>query len=295
MKERLDGKVVVITGASSGFGKGAALQFASLGAYVVVAARRDYLLDELVAACNNADGKALAVPTDVSVQADMEALFDAAIKEFGHIDIWVNNAGGAAVGEFTQIPIADHKQVIDVDLMGTIYGSHLAMKHFRASNAGTLINIASMIGRIPAPYYSSYSAAKHGVVGLSASLRQELAELKIKDIHVCTVLPMAMDTPFFEHAANYTDKQTVAIPPLSDAQDVIEAIVSLATKPKDEVAVGKGAGVFSVSDALNQGVTEKLMAATTQKAMDDAPPAPPTPGSLSTPDPSGTGIHSDKL
>src|SRR5690348_11808302 len=112
MAEReLADKVVVITGASSGFGKGAALRFAEMGAPVVLAARRENLLDEIARQCEASGVHALAVPTDVTQQQDVENLAGAALSEFGRIDVWVNNAGSGAVGRFEEIPLADHIQV----------------------------------------------------------------------------------------------------------------------------------------------------------------------------------------
>lgn len=94
--------------------------------------------------------------------------------------------------------------MIRTDLLGAVYGSHLAMSHFRERGPGTLINVASVIGKIPAPLYASYVASKFGIVGLCDALRQELTAEKVTDIRVCTVMPMAHDTEFFEHAGNYT-------------------------------------------------------------------------------------------
>src|SRR5215216_2295834 len=118
----LNGKVIVITGASSGFGKGAALAFAEAGASVVLAARRGELLDELANECVAKGGKALAVPTDVSEKTDVEQLAHAVVAAFEHIDVWINNAGQAALGRFEAIPLNDHVQVIKTDLLGTVYG-----------------------------------------------------------------------------------------------------------------------------------------------------------------------------
>src|SRR5688572_7158587 len=101
-------QVVVITGASSGFGKGTALRFARAGATVVLAARREQQLDDLEEECEKAGGSALAVPTDVSVQTDVEGLAETTIKQFGHIDLWINNAGAGAVGRFEEVPLAAH-------------------------------------------------------------------------------------------------------------------------------------------------------------------------------------------
>ncbi len=294
MDRKLYGTTIVITGASSGFGKGCALEFAKMGASLVLAARRQDALAELVAECARLGASAVAVQTDVADPNEVAVLFKQALDCFGKVDVWINNAGAAAIGVFSEVPLADHLKVIDVDMAGTMCGSYFAMQHFMEKGQGTLINVASMIGKIPAPYYASYAAAKHAVVGLSAALRQELQELKKDRIHVCTVLPMAMDTPFFDHAANYTGRKSVPIPPLSDAQEVIDAIVDLVFKPKPEVAVGKGAGIFSMSDSLLPGATEAMMAKNTQKAqIEQAPAAPFTKGNLDKPSNMGTGVHAD--
>jgi NAD(P)-dependent dehydrogenase (short-subunit alcohol dehydrogenase family) len=288
----LTNKVVVITGASSGFGKGSALRFAEKGASVVLAARRGELLDELAQKCEGAGVRALAVPTDVSQQDDMESLAEQTVSEFGRIDVWVNNAGAGAVGRFEDIPLADHIQVIETDLLGTLYGSYFAMRQFRRQGDGILINIASVIGKVPAPYFSSYAAAKHGVVGLSATLRQELSQDGIKTIRVCTVEPTTFDTPFFEHAAQYTGRDASPIPPTYDPSRVVDTIVSLATDPKDEVTVGTAAAVFTFAHQFFPGVVEALMARQTHKAQfKDAPLGNETTGSLHEPMPSGTDVR----
>lgn len=274
------GKVIVITGASCGFGRGVALDLARHQANLILAARSKDLIDDLAVECEARGAQARAVCADVSNLDDMRAVLQAALG-FGGLDVWINNAGAAAIGNFAEIPIADHHRVIETDLLGTIYGSYLALGQFQQQRFGTLINVASMIGKISAPYYASYAAAKHGVVGLSASLRQEMAQNELPDIKVCTVLPMAMDTEFFEHAANYSGRKAVPIPPLNDANQVVDAIVNLIAEPKDEVMVGKGSQTFSLTNALNPGLTQSMMAANTHKAqMQDAEPAPNTSGNL---------------
>jgi len=136
----LTGKVVVITGASSGFGRGAALRFAEAGAAVVLAARRGEVLRDLARECA---GQAFAVPTDVSKRADVERLMQAALLRFGRVDVWINNAGVGALGHFERIPLDDHMQVICTDLMGTVCGSHVAYCYFLEQGSGIVINIAS--------------------------------------------------------------------------------------------------------------------------------------------------------
>ena len=290
MNVHLERRVIVITGASSGFGRGAALRFAQAGARIVVAARRLNLLQELVELCPGGEAQAAAVRCDVNNESDVKYLLEAAVERFGHVDVWINNAGAAAVGPFLDVPLSDHRKVIETNLLGTIYGSYVALKHFKESGHGILINVASMIGRISAPYYASYSAAKHGVVGFSTSLRQELQEEKQTDIHVCTVLPMAMDTGFFENSANYSGHETVPIPPLDNAEKVIEVLVRLAMDPKNEVPVGKGSGLVSLSYRLAPTTTERVMAANVRHALETAPLAPAAGGELARPPRKGAGI-----
>jgi short-subunit dehydrogenase len=283
-------KVVVITGASSGFGRGAALKFAEAGASVVVAARRDDLLEGLAAECEARGGKALVVPTDVSIPDEVKELCNQALQTFGRIDVWVNNAGVGAIGRFDEVPLDVHLQLINTNLLGTLSGSYFAIKHFREQGAGVLINIASVIGKVPAPYYSSYAASKHGVVGLSAALRQELKEDDMDNIHVCTVMPTSMDTPFFEHEANYTGHQAQPIPPTYDPEKVIDTIFELATDPEDEVSVGGAGALMTFLHGLMPGV-EGMMAKETRKVqMEKAPPEEEKSGSVFEPEAEGAEV-----
>jgi short-subunit dehydrogenase len=149
-------RVVVITGASSGFGRGAALKFAENGAKVVLAARRKRLLKQLAAECRGMGADSLVVETDVSSSSDVEELAERAIEKFGKIDVWVNNAGVGSVARFDETPLEEHEQVIQTNLMGTIYGSYAALQQFRKQDRGVLINVGSFAGKVAAPYLSSY-------------------------------------------------------------------------------------------------------------------------------------------
>lgn len=286
----LSGKVIVLTGASSGFGKGAARKFAQRGASLALAARRDELLDELRSECEALGADAIAVPTDVSDRKEVQQLAEEALSKFGRIDVWINNAGAGALGRFEDIPLEDHEQVIGTTLLGTLYGSWLAMRRFRQQGFGTLINVASIAGKIPHAYYSSYVAAKHGVVGLSAVLRQELEENEIEGIHVCTVMPGAHDTPFFQHAANYTGHESVPPPPVYDPEKVVNVIVRLAIDPEDEVVVGRVPKMMAIGHNLMPGATEKMMGKEAHKTVTEAAPEPPTGGALREPEPVGTEV-----
>jgi len=288
-------KVVVITGASSGFGKGAAIELAPLGARLVLAARRADLLDELARECRTRGGAAVACPTDVSRKEDVERLARTALDAFGRIDVWVNNAGVGAIGRFEDVPLDVHEQVIGTDLLGTLYGSHYAYRQFLRQGSGVLINVASEQGFETVPYYSSYAAAKHGVLGLSGALRQEIKQNGITGVHVCTVMPTAHDTPFFDHAANYSGREVKAPSPLHDPENVVKAIVRLAHDPEDKEIVGADGVVKLAMSNLMPRATEKMGAKQMHKTQMEKPrPAPNSPGAVHAPMPEGTEVSAGR-
>lgn len=277
-------QVVVVTGASSGFGRGVAVELARRGTKVVLAARSDIALAEVARECQDAGGEAIPFPTDVSMEAEVAQLAQQAIARFGQIDVWINNAGVGVIGRFDEAPYRDHEQVVRTNLLGVLASSYHALQHFRQRGAGVLINVASVVGKIPAPLYASYTASKFGVVGLSESLRQELREADEHGIRVCTVMPMAHDTEFFEHAANYTGHESAPIPPIYDPQVTVEAIVELVAEPEDEVITGRQGVVFDFLHRLMPNAVEKMMARRTEKAqLEDAPAAAPTAGAVHRP------------
>ncbi|MEG3190883.1 SDR family NAD(P)-dependent oxidoreductase [Lysobacter sp. D1-1-M9] len=283
----MNSRTVVITGASSGFGRGTALRLVAQGYNLVLSARRGHLLEQLAHECGNA----IAVTTDVADPHDVDKLAKAALAKFNRIDVWINNAGVAAIGRFEDIPLRDHQRVLQTNLGGTINGSHVAMRHFRRRQSGTLINIASMLGRTPSPYYATYCATKYGVLGLSESLRQELRANGARDIHVCTILPMAADTPFYEHAANYTG-HSLRPYPITDAEQVIDAIVDTVEIPRDEVTVGLPATAAVLSERLAPWLTRSVTGVMAhQLQMHDAPAASHAKGNLHAPLEIGTGVH----
>jgi short-subunit dehydrogenase len=291
MKERaLADRVVVLTGASSGFGRGAALDYARRGANLVLAARRGDELDQVAEECRALGSHTLVVPTDVSRKEDVEQLALKAAQTFEHVDVWINNAGVAALGPFERIPLVDHEQVIATDLLGVLYGSYFAYGQFLHQGWGNLINVASELGRTTVPYYTSYSAAKHGVVALGDALRQEIFQAKHENIHVCTVMPAAHDTPFFDHVGNYTGHEVQAPRPLHDPQDVVATLVRLATDPKDRTMVGADGVVKVLLKSFAPGISENLSAKAMQKIQMEGPPAADTPGAVQEPMSEGTEV-----
>ncbi|RVI93169.1 SDR family NAD(P)-dependent oxidoreductase [Sinorhizobium medicae] len=290
----LSGKVVVITGASSGFGKGAARRFAREGCSLVLAARRGNLLDELARECRSLGAQALAIEADVSDRETVARLASAALAEFGRIDIWVNNAGVGAIGPFEDIPLDDQAKVVETNLLGTLYGSFHAYRQFRQQGSGILINIASELGRETVPYYAAYTASKHGVIGLCDSLRQEVKQAGQENIHICAIMPTAHDTPFFDHVANYSGHEVRPPTPLHDPENVADAILTAARDPNNEDIVGWDGAIKIAAKRFLPGAADAVMARMMHKTQMDAPPATSSPGAVHSPVQNGTEVSAGR-
>lgn len=289
-RQHIVNRTFVITGASSGFGRGVAMKLAGYGANVVLAARRTEVLNQVAADVTAAGGRPLVVTTDVSRPDDVERLAGAATARFGRVDVWINNAGIGAIGRFDQIPLADHARVIDVNLKGVIYGSYAAIRQFRRQGFGTLINVASVDGKVPLAYQASYSASKHGIVGLDGALNQELRLDGLDAIKVVTVEPFATDTPWWDHASNYSG-HTPRVGGMEDPQGVVDAIVWMSIHPQAEIAVGwKASSYTSAHRLLPRLVEDKAADAVHDSQFGVAPPAPLTSGTLYQPMATGTDV-----
>lgn len=278
--DKLQNASVVLVGASSGFGRGAAVALAKRGAKVVIAARRGELLDEVVREIESMGGRAVAVPTDVSVAEEVEELGNRAVDAFAQIDVWINNVGVGALGYFWDIPLDVHERLVDVNLKGLIYGSHFAIRHFLQVGGGTLVNVGSIDSEVPLALQNTYACTKAAVLSLGRSLNQELRLAGESDrVKVATIMPWAVDTPWWTHAANYTGHA----PRMSGMDDpglVVEAIVEACTDPREEMPVGPKARMADLSHHLMPDLTERLSANLAKKESEKAGSAPMSNGTL---------------
>jgi short-subunit dehydrogenase len=287
---QLAGKTYVVTGASSGFGRGVALRLGAERANVVLAARRTELLEEVAGQVRAAGGQALVVTTDVSKPEEVQRLADAAVQRFGRIDVWINNVGVGAIGRFWEIPVADQARVVDVNLKSVIYGSHAALRQFRRQNSGSLVNIGSIDSEVPLAYQATYAATKAGVLSLSRSLNEELRLNGSGHIRVSTIMPWAADTPWWRHAANYSGG-TPRMAAMDDPSNVVETIIWVSLHPREELPVGWKARASDLSHHLAPNLTERLSANIAHRyQIETAPPAPPTTGAIYAPMEGGRGV-----
>lgn len=214
-------KVIVVTGASAGIGAAFAKQAGAAGARVVLAARREKELAEITA---QSGAEALAVVTDVTDRAQVEALARAAIARFGHVDVWINNAGRGITRQVSQLTDEDIDAMIRDNVKSALYGVQAILPHFVARGAGHIINVSSMLGRVPyVPFRSAYSAAKHALNALTASLRLELRAAH-PGIAVTLVSPGPVATEFGTSAL-HGGPDSRLMPGAQTAEEVAAVIV----------------------------------------------------------------------
>jgi 3-oxoacyl-[acyl-carrier protein] reductase len=226
----LKGKVVCITGASRGLGKAIAEAFDAAGARLVLASRSQGALDALASSLSDA----IAVQTDVRDAEDLERLVGAAVGEFGHIDVMVNNAGLAVYGPVENTSVEAVNQMIDTNLKGVIFGSQAAFRAMKLQRSGHIINISSIAGKLHLKNEAVYNASKWGVNGFSGTLALEARHFGVK---VSTLCPGGIHTPFWKEQEFYPFPDH--IDPERDFLDpvaVAEAVVGLAKMPENCLA-----------------------------------------------------------
>ena len=191
MSQHIEGKIVVITGASSGLGEATARLLSAEGARVVLGARRIDRLQTLAEDIQRQGGKAIALATDVTDRAQVARLVDAAVQAHGRIDVMLNNAGLMPHSPLERLKVDDWERMIDVNLKGVLYGIAAALPHMQRQKAGHFINVSSVAGHKVGPNGAVYSATKHAVRVLSEGLRQEG---KPWNIRTTIISPGALDT-----------------------------------------------------------------------------------------------------
>ncbi len=253
-------QVVAIVGASSGIGRETALQFAQKGASVVVSARNELGLNSLVAEIQASGGKATAIVGDVADFERVKAIADYTVKQYGRLDTWVHCAATGILAPFAEITPEEFKRVIDVTLMGQVYGAMAALPHLKQEGRGAMIHVSSMEGRRALPLQSPYSTAKHGLEGFLESLRVELQHDKIP-ISVTSIKPAVINTPFYNHVLTKLGVKPTGLPPYYSPKLVAEAILHTAKHPTRDFIVGDVGRILDLCQKLSPELMDAILVA----------------------------------
>lgn len=248
-------QVVAVIGASSGIGRESALKFAQKGAKVAVAARTQSALNSLVAEIESFGGEAIAIPADVAIFDQVQAIAEKTVDRFGRLDTWVHCAATSVFARFEQITPEEFKRVVEVTFMGQVYGAMAALPHLRRTGQGALIHITSVEARRSLPLQSAYSASKHGVEGFLESLRVELQRDGVP-ISVTNIMPAVINTPFYNKGKTKLGVQPTGIPPYYQPDIVADAILHAAEHPTRDLIVGDVGRALDLAQKISPALVD---------------------------------------
>jgi NAD(P)-dependent dehydrogenase (short-subunit alcohol dehydrogenase family) len=251
-------QVVAVVGASSGIGRSTALEFAKRGAKVVVSARSQSGLSSLVNEISQFGGEAIAIPADVSSFEQVQEIANKTVDHFGRLDTWVHLAATAVFAPFEQVTPEEFKRVIEVNLMGQVYGAMAALPHLRRTGKGALIHVSSVEARRSLPLQSSYAASKHAIEGFLDSLRVELQHDNVP-ISVTNVMPATINTPFYNKGLTKLGVQPTGVPPYYQPELVAQSILHVAEHPTRDIIVGDVGRVLDLLQKVSPHLVDWLL------------------------------------
>jgi NAD(P)-dependent dehydrogenase (short-subunit alcohol dehydrogenase family) len=276
----VDQQVVVVTGATSGIGRAAALLFAKKGAKVVVSGRDTQELETLVEEIRKNGGHATPISADVADFEQVKELADKTADIFGRIDTWVHTPGVMMYATFEETKPEEFKRMIEVNLLGQIYGAKAALPYLKRGEGGALIHISSIESVRALPYQSAYAASKHGMVGFMDALRLELKE-EGSPVAVTNIKPAGINTPLYDKALTRLGVKPRPVPPIYKPEDAAKAILYAAQHPVRELAVGGAGKALAVSQRISPKLADRtLMNIAFRGQKTDKPKSPQAPHNL---------------
>lgn len=287
----MSARTVVITGASAGLGRAAARAFAARGCRVALLARGVERLRAAAEEVEAAGGRALILPADVADAAAVENAAEAAERELGPIEVWVNCAMATIFAPFEAITPEEFRRATEVTYLGYVYGTQAALRRMRPRNRGTIIQVGSALAYRSIPLQSPYCGAKHAIRGFTDSLRSELLHDGV-DVHVTMVQMPALNTPQFDWARNKMPRQPQPVPPIFQPELAAEAIVFAAGARRREVYVGGSTVKAIIGNKLAPGLLDRYLARFGYSSqMADEAAMPDRPDNLFAPPPGDRGVH----
>lgn len=287
----MTGRCVVITGASAGIGRAAAVAFARRGWRVALLARGIDGLEGARREVEDAGGTALVIPTDVADHAQVEAAAERVERELGPIDVWVNNAMATIYCPFDRITPEDFERATKVTYLGAVWGTMAALKRMKPRDRGTIVQVGSALAYRSIPLQAPYCGAKSALRGFTDSLRSELLHDR-SAVRLTMVQLSAFNTPQFDWGRTCMDKQPQPLPPIFQPEVAAEAIVLAAERPRRELWVGFPAVKAILGTRIAPGLLDRLLARRAyagQKA--DSPRPEHRPDNLHAPVPGDHGAH----
>lgn len=256
---KLDGKVAVVTGASSGVGRAIARAFGEQGAKVALIARNVDGLQAAAREVRDRGGDALVIPLDVADARAVDAAADKVVATWKTIDIWVNDAMVSVFSPVIEMRAEEYRRITEVNYLGYVHGTLAALRHMRANDSGVIVQIGSALAYRSIPLQSAYCASKAAIRGFTDSLRSELAREK-SGVKVTMIQLPAVNTPQFEVVRNRLGKHPQPVPPIYQPEVIAKAAVLAALHPKREMWIAWSTTAAIVGQRLVPGFLNRYLA-----------------------------------
>jgi short-subunit dehydrogenase len=284
------GRVVVVTGGSSGIGRSAAHQLADQGARIVLAARSKDALEQARQECVARGAEdVLVVPTDVAEALEVEALFEAAEEAFGQVDAVVHAAGVLAYGRFVDVPAEVFDRVVATLVVGTANVARSALTGFESRGHGSLVVVGSVLGKIVTPYMSSYCTGKWALQALVRTLQIETRSMP--DVNVSLVTPGGVNTPIYDLAGSYLGHPGHPPPPVVSPEKVARAAIAAIDEPGRDIAVGSVNWLMVTGFRAVPGVFDAIVGPMMRLLGLGREDKHPNPGNVFEPDADKNAVH----
>jgi NAD(P)-dependent dehydrogenase (short-subunit alcohol dehydrogenase family) len=285
-------QVVVVTGSSGGIGRAIAHAFAKRGAHIGLLARGREALDQVVEEVESFGGQALAVTTDVSEHAQIEAAAVAVEERFGPIDVWVNDAMATVFAEFIHLEPEEFKRATEVTYLGTVYGTMVALSRMKPRDHGTIVQVGSALAYRAIPLQAAYCGAKFGIRGFTDSVRVELMHDRSK-VHLTMVQLPGVNTTQFNWCRSKMPDHPQPVPPIYQPEIPAEAVYWASQHHRREVWVGASAVLAILGNRLAPSIADRYLAITGFKGqqMQGKPISPDRPDNLFEPLPRLAATH----